>query len=825
VPPKLVSRRKRERRERAFAAAVLLALTLLFFNPILRGMTFSAVPSHQSSVYPWAATPGQPPDVYPHSDQADLNYPWQTFMSDTLGKGAFPFWDANSYGGGYPFFANGQSAVLYPPRLITALLLSPSWAHDVFSMLHVFFAGLFMYLLMKELEVGLAGALLAAVAWMFASFNIGWLHFEVVAPMSVFLPLDILCIHRAFRTRTPASTVVAGLTLGFTVMSGHVILLGLVYLVAASYAGALAARRVIAGLMTGDWRRGVPEVLRLAAMLAISMGVAAIVLLPTAYVLSQSQRDPLSYARITNEFLAPIRTFRYAFVPPPLPVDGWRLHEMTFVGTLTGCLALVGFLVRRPGAWFGRVLFIVALGIAVGTPLTWFAYHFVPGFKIFRPYSRLVVFTSFAIALLGGLGLDGLRRWVRRLSVPPGDERRRSMVTTARGAVAVVSLIAVVFTSWQLAVYDRKIVPLFVPRKAASLYPETPLIKAVEGEVRRPGAWPGRIVPTMVVSAGADQPLVLALGRSVVTPPTMLFAADGLLFGIDSTGGYDSVVPRRVAALMRVLQGEDPEAVLKQGLWLAYSPTYGTATSRFDLLGRLGVTTVVATPKLSRIENLGPHADVLAAAELVYDGPDGRVLRLPGARPGPYLVHTEEVVPTSDAALRRFVDPTFDAAGSVVMEDQELIRTNQKRLAGKGDGRVVSATRGVNSARVELESTAPAWLVVPDSWSPGWSATVNGRKAPILRANYAKRAIPVPAGRAQVKMRYRPPGLIPGAAITFITLLGCAAVVLRARRSGTAPLRRGERLRWPRRLLRGPDGSWSRSRPPSSSRAPERARR
>jgi hypothetical protein len=784
------------------------------------------VPSHQSTVYPWAATPGQPADVYPHSDQADLNHPWQTYISDTLHKGAFPFWDPNSYGGGYPFFANGQSAVLYPPRLITALLLSPSWAHDVFSMLHLFFAGFFMFLMMKELRVGLAGALLSAVAWMFAGFNVGWLHFEVVAPMSVFLPLNVLCIHRAFRTRTAAATVLAGLTLGFTVMSGHVILLGLVYLVAGGYAGALAGRRFLAGVMAKDWHRGIPEVLRLVAMVGISIGVATVVILPTALVLSESQRDPLSYQRITNEFLAPLSTFRYAFMPPPLPINGERLLEMTFVGTITGCLAVVGFFVRRPGAWFGRVLFVVAVGIAVGTPLTWFAYHFVPGFRIFRPYSRLVVFTSFAIALLGGIGLDAIRRGVRRLSVAPGDKRRESTMARASVAVALASLIAIGFTTWQLASYGRKIVPPFVPREAASLYPETPLVTAVNEEVERPGAWPGRIMPTLVVSAGDDQPLTLILGRSVVTPPTMLFAADGLLFGLDSTGGYDSVVPRRVTALMRVLQGEDPETVLREGLWLAYSPTYSTATSRFDLMSRLGITTVVATPQLSRTENLGPYADVLRRGEVVYDGPDGRVLRLPGVQPGPYLVHGDDVVATADDALRRFIDPAFDAAKSVVIEREELTRTDQKPLQGEGSGRVLSATRGVNSAQVELESSAPAWLVVPDSWSPGWSATVNGRAAPILQANYTKRAIPVPAGRAEVKMRYRPPGLVAGAAITVITLLACAAVVLRSRkrRSGTEELREG-RQRWPRLPLRGPDGWWSRVRPPTRSRAPVPARR
>lgn len=40
----------------------------------------------------------------------------------------------------------------------------------------------------------------------------------------------------------------------------------------------------------------------------------------------------------------------------------------------------------------------------------------------------------------------------------------------------------------------------------------------------------------------------------------------------------------------------------------------------------------------------------------------------------------------------------------------------------------------------------PALLYVADAWSDSWFATVDGKEAPVLRANHAYRAIPVPAG-------------------------------------------------------------------------------
>ena len=60
-------------------------------------------------------------------------------------------------------------------------------------------------------------------------------------------------------------------------------------------------------------------------------------------------------------------------------------------------------------------------------------------------------------------------------------------------------------------------------------------------------------------------------------------------------------------------------------------------------------------------------------------------------------------------------------------------------------------------SRLRIESDGPAgFVVVSDCLVPGWSATVDGADAPLLRADYAFRAVPVPAGRHVVVLRYAP---------------------------------------------------------------------
>ena len=52
-------------------------------------------------------------------------------------------------------------------------------------------------------------------------------------------------------------------------------------------------------------------------------------------------------------------------------------------------------------------------------------------------------------------------------------------------------------------------------------------------------------------------------------------------------------------------------------------------------------------------------------------------------------------------------------------------------------------------------------LVFTDSWAPGWSATIDGSPAPVLRVNNAIRGVMVPSGEHALQWRYRPRFLAP----------------------------------------------------------------
>jgi len=78
--------------------------------------------------------------------------------------------------------------------------------------------------------------------------------------------------------------------------------------------------------------------------------------------------------------------------------------------------------------------------------------------------------------------------------------------------------------------------------------------------------------------------------------------------------------------------------------------------------------------------------------------------------------------------------------------------------------------------RVRARCERACLLVISDSWAPGWRCTVDGREAPILRANYLHRAIELPAGEHEIELVYVPPGLRTGAVVS----LGAIAMIVLA---------------------------------------------
>jgi hypothetical protein len=97
-----------------------------------------------------------------------------------------------------------------------------------------------------------------------------------------------------------------------------------------------------------------------------------------------------------------------------------------------------------------------------------------------------------------------------------------------------------------------------------------------------------------------------------------------------------------------------------------------------------------------------------------------------------------------------------------------------------GTATVVADTGNV--VTVDVDARKNAILFLADCWYPLIRATVDGADASVWPANYAYRAVPVPAGKHVVEFRYRPLDLYAGIAMTFAGIVALVAVARAWRR-------------------------------------------
>jgi hypothetical protein len=103
----------------------------------------------------------------------------------------------------------------------------------------------------------------------------------------------------------------------------------------------------------------------------------------------------------------------------------------------------------------------------------------------------------------------------------------------------------------------------------------------------------------------------------------------------------------------------------------------------------------------------------------------------------------------------------------------------EPRPGGSGDARVTILSHEPQRVVVQAVLSAPGLLVLADTFYPGWEARVDGRRRPLLVADYVIRAVALEAGEHRVEFVFRPRSFRLGAALSVLSLLAlCAGLVV-----------------------------------------------
>lgn len=161
-------------------------------------------------------------------------------------------------------------------------------------------------------------------------------------------------------------------------------------------------------------------------------------------------------------------------------------------------------------------------------------------------------------------------------------------------------------------------------------------------------------------------------------------------------------------------------------------------------------------------------------------GPRVSLFRVPGS-PARYFSPGEaRPVGDDEEALRLLATSGFDVGATV------LVHGDHVTPSGGPAGRVEVLAETATEIRMRVARDGPGWLVALQTHYPGWDATVDGRRAPLRRANVAFSAVPVPAGSVEVVLRYAPRSVRYGVVVSGVSVavaLGLLGVGLRRPRA------------------------------------------
>jgi hypothetical protein len=158
------------------------------------------------------------------------------------------------------------------------------------------------------------------------------------------------------------------------------------------------------------------------------------------------------------------------------------------------------------------------------------------------------------------------------------------------------------------------------------------------------------------------------------------------------------------------------------------------------------------------------------------------LLEFTGALPRAKLYNQWEVITNEQALLTRLADPAWNPAQSLLLSEPPPASLAPGAADAAGTAEITAYEP--KEVTVRTTSAAPAMLLLNDKIEPEWNAYIDGQPAPILRANYLVRAVPVPAGTHNVTFRFemRPTGLYIVLTCEVIGLILLGVVIWSARR-------------------------------------------
>lgn len=751
--------------------------------------------------------------INPRSDQYTAGFSFREFARSYFAEhGSIPQWNPYLYGG-MPFVDAMHGDTFYPTawlRLFLGTGEGMTWG----MILHVMLAGWFAFLFFRSLGLSFMPALIGGIA-----YQIGGNLAGLVSPghdgkmfVGAMFPLGLLLVTRGVRDGKRWTWGALAVVIALQVLSPHPQLLQYSLLITGSYAVFLA-------LGKGS-EESIPRAIGLRRLgyalgsVALGMIMGAIQYWPVRHYVNWSPRaGGAGWDHAVSYSMPPEEVINFALPEfSGLLENYWGRNNIhyhsEYVGVIVLVLAGLAFgkwasAVRRRLVLFWGITASVALIWAFGGYFPLFyriIYEIVPGTKFFRAPSIMLLFVSFTIATLAAFG-------VQRLLT---RETRQRYVLGAAGAIVLLGILGLSGALTNLGVAIGGPERGEVGRMMAGdlrVGAIRMLLVGLAGCAVIYGFMRGMLPRTVAlwVLAGLVAADLWSVERrywQFMPPASVTFSSDATIEYLQSQPG-----PFRVLAFKG---GTGPNGrdtyLVKAGLMahgiqnvlgyhgnelgnyqeLAGGPRYENATNRNFL--ELANTRYILTD----VASLGIEGSAVVAGPVRNAaGNDVYLHTLPWQTSYAWVTPTIVKAP-DEQVLATLLNPRFNVRSAALFDSLAPVQSENVQTAPEPIDIETRVTQyGPGFATIELATPAPAKsaLVVSENYYPGWTATVDGKPAPIGRADYTFIGVGLPEGAQRVELKFDNAPYRTGRAVTLIALVAALLIwvvgVIAERRRGT----------------------------------------
>jgi hypothetical protein len=230
-----------------------------------------------------------------------------------------------------------------------------------------------------------------------------------------------------------------------------------------------------------------------------------------------------------------------------------------------------------------------------------------------------------------------------------------------------------------------------------------------------------------------------------------------LLWKVASAGCYLGIYPRTI---VDVWGGHNSSGIVQQ-----LATTTDTGMNIHGLFFRL--------LKLFNVKYLlSPYKLEHPALRQVEVDSKINLYQLADALPRAFFVSQAYWVTDEKAAVTHFAAADFDPARQAILfgenPDSTADHTPTPSMAQGGSAQITKYKN--NEVVIDVSAAEKGYLILSDTWYPGWKASVDGVTAVIHRANFNGRAVMVPVGRHVVRFTFGSQSAAIGFSVTLAAI-------------------------------------------------------